>query len=232
MKGCKPRATPMENRLKLSKNNTDPPVDATKCRSLVGSLRYLVNTRPDLAFAVGKVSRYMDSPTTQHVTALKHILRYVAGTIGFGCCYKEDGDQTLIGYSDHLGVTGIAFFLGKGLITWASQKQKIVAQSSCEAEYIAEAYAASEGVWLSGLLADLKKEGPVVAKLKVDNKSAIALSKNQFSMTEAKEGRIIIEYVPTEKQLADILTKSLGRLKFVEMREKIGVLEVNPENVL
>uniref|UniRef100_A0A8R7R4R1 Reverse transcriptase Ty1/copia-type domain-containing protein n=1 Tax=Triticum urartu TaxID=4572 RepID=A0A8R7R4R1_TRIUA len=64
MEDCNPSQTPMEARLKLSKRSKAPTVDSTEYRSIVGSLRYLVNTRPDLAYSVGIVSRYMENPTT------------------------------------------------------------------------------------------------------------------------------------------------------------------------
>jgi hypothetical protein len=68
----------MESRLKLSKTGDGEPVDATFFRSIVGSLRYLVHTRPDITFAVGYVSRFMEAPTTTHLAAVKHLLRYTA----------------------------------------------------------------------------------------------------------------------------------------------------------
>jgi hypothetical protein len=67
--------------LKLRNNSIEPLVDATRYRSIVGSLRYLVNTRPDIAFAVGYVSRFLSEPHEEHMLAVKHILRYVAGTV-------------------------------------------------------------------------------------------------------------------------------------------------------
>jgi Reverse transcriptase (RNA-dependent DNA polymerase). len=84
LKDCNPCATPMEERLKLSRDSTAPSVDATEYRRLVGSLRYLVHTLPDLAFAVGFVSRFMERPTEEHMVAVKRILRYVAGTMEYG----------------------------------------------------------------------------------------------------------------------------------------------------
>jgi hypothetical protein len=79
--GCNPSHTPMEPRLKLSKQSAAPLVDPTMYRSIVGSLRYLVNSRPDLAYSVGYVSRFMEAPTTEHLVAVKRVLRYVAGTL-------------------------------------------------------------------------------------------------------------------------------------------------------
>jgi Reverse transcriptase (RNA-dependent DNA polymerase) len=85
MKDCNSTQIPMEPRLKLNKDSLEPPVDVTLYRSIVGSLRYLLHTRPDLAFSVGMVSRFMEKPTMEHMAAVKHILRYVKGTLNFGC---------------------------------------------------------------------------------------------------------------------------------------------------
>lgn len=96
---CNPVHAPMENRLKLSTSSTAPEVDATLYRSFVGSLRYLIHTRPDITFAVEYVSRFMEKPTTEHLNAVKHILRYIAGTLHFGCCYRKNhGDVVVTGY--------------------------------------------------------------------------------------------------------------------------------------
>lgn len=132
MMDCNACATPMEERLKLSRDSTAPPVDTAEYPRLIRSLRYLVNTRPDLAFSVGFMSRFMEQPTSKHMTAVKRILRYIAGTISFGCHYKRrtgEVEARLIGYndSDHAGVL---FFLGKSLVSWQSLKQRIVALSS------------------------------------------------------------------------------------------------------
>ena len=92
----------MEVRLKLSTKSTTPEVDASMYRSLVGSLRYLVHTRPDIAFAVGYVSRFMEKPQQEHLVAVKHLLRYIAGTVDYGIVYSKllSGDNRLTGYSD------------------------------------------------------------------------------------------------------------------------------------
>lgn len=74
MEDCYSVHVPMEPRLKLSKQSTNPPLDVTLYRSLVGSLRYLVHTRPDISFSMGMVSRYVEAPTTEHMSAVKHLL--------------------------------------------------------------------------------------------------------------------------------------------------------------
>jgi hypothetical protein len=119
----------MEPRFKLSKVSTAPP-DATEYRSIVGSLRYLVHTRPDIAYSVGYVSRFMEEPTTEHLAAVKRILRYIAGTRHFGCQYRRSsGHAALVGFSDsdmagdvdtRKSTTGVLFFFGQSLISWQS----------------------------------------------------------------------------------------------------------------
>lgn len=139
MAGCNPSQVPMEPRLKLSKVSTAAAVDPTFYRSIVVSLRYLVNSRPDLAYSVGYISRFMEAPTMEHMAAVKCVLRYVAGTLHFGCHYTR---KKLVGYSDsdlagdvdtQKSTTGVFIFLGNNLITWQSQKHRVVALSSCEA---------------------------------------------------------------------------------------------------
>jgi hypothetical protein len=247
--GCHPSHTPMEPRLKLSKQSAAPRVDPTMYRSIVGSLRYLVNSRPDLAYSVGYVSRFMEAPTTEHLAAVKRVLRYVAGTLQFGCCYRRKQEAQLVGYSDsdlagdvdtRKSTTGVVFFLGGNVITWQSQKQRVVALSSCEAEYIAGATAACQGVWLARLLAELKGEEAGTFSLNIDNQSAVALSKNPVFHDRSKhidvkyhyirecveENRVQLQSIGTVEQLADICTKALGRERFCELRSKLGVLHV------
>jgi hypothetical protein len=90
----------------------------------------------------------MESPNPEHWSAIKRIIRYVAGTTELGCKYVKGRSAVLLGYtdSDHAGdiekrksTTGVAFFLGDNLVTWSSQKQRVVSLSSCESEYIAAA---------------------------------------------------------------------------------------------
>jgi hypothetical protein len=180
---------------------------------------------------------------------MKRVLRYVAGTLHFGCHYKRKKDPQLVGYSDsdmagdidtRKSTSGILFFLGDNTITWQSQKQKIVALSSCEAEYIAASTGACQGMWLARLLAELKGEEANTVTLKIDNESAIALSKNPVFHDRSKhidiryhfirecveEDRVRLQSIGTTEQLADILTKALGRAHFCEMRSRISVVDV------
>ena len=241
----------MEALLKLTKACEASEVHPTTYCSLVGGLWYLVHTWPDIAFAVGYVSRYMERPREDHMAAVKHILRYIAGTVEFGLVFPRHGNKELhlVGFSDSdLGVdvddrkstTGIIFFLDDMPVEWQSQKQKVVALSSCEVEYIAGAGAACQTVWLTRLLKDVTGEAPQAPRLKMDNMSAIALSKNPVLHDRSKhidtkyhfirecvdKGDLLLEFASSQEQLADLMTKALGRSRFCELREKIGVVNL------
>ncbi|KAG6507176.1 hypothetical protein ZIOFF_032517 [Zingiber officinale] len=136
--------TPVECGVKLSKHDEEEKVDPTFFKSLVGSLRYLTCTRPDILYAVGLVSRYMEDPTTTHLKIAKRILRYIKGTIDFGLLYSTSNHFKLEGYSDsdwggdiddRKSTTGFVFFMGDTAFTWMSKKQPIITLSTCEAEY-------------------------------------------------------------------------------------------------
>jgi hypothetical protein len=193
----------------------------------------------------------MEAPREDHLITVKRMLRYVAGTQGHGLHYTkhEDGEPKLIGYSDadmagdidtHKSTSDIIFFLGGNPITWQVTKQKVVALSSCEEEYIAAAAVVCQGVWLARLLTDMIGTESGAPELLVDNQSAITLSKNPVFHERSKhidvryhyirecvdEGKIIIGYTATEEQLANILTKALRRVRFLELRDSIGVKAV------
>lgn len=98
---CNAVKFPMEHKLQLHADKTGTPVNSTQYKSMVGGLRYLVHTRPDIAYAVGIVSRYMERPTELHLSAVKRICRYVKGTLNYGLVYKRGrGNYILAGFSD------------------------------------------------------------------------------------------------------------------------------------
>ncbi|XP_066320119.1 secreted RxLR effector protein 161-like [Miscanthus floridulus] len=182
----------MEERLKLSHDSTTEEVDAMQYRCLVGSLRYLTYTWPDLAFSVGYVSRFMQRPMMKHQQATKRIIRYAVGTLDHSLYYPRcPGTAHFVGYSDsdHAGdidtsksMSRILFLLGKCLVSWQSVKQQVVALSSYEAEYIAASTASTQALWLARLLGDLLDRDTRAMELRMDSKSALALAKTPFSM--------------------------------------------------
>ncbi|KAJ9544829.1 hypothetical protein OSB04_024536 [Centaurea solstitialis] len=229
MLDCNSTKTPMEPKFSLSKDVDGVPVNASDYRRLVGCLRYLIHTRPDLAYTVGVVSRYMNTPKESHLKEVKHILRYVKGTLQLGLIYERGGDGKLIGFSDSShnmdrddgkGTTGTVFYFSNNSISWSSQKQRTVALSSCEVEFMAATAVACQ--------ADLTGWESSSVKLYIDNKSAIALMKNPVfhgrTILKCVERKlIVVEHVSGEEQLANILTKALHRVKFAEMRSLLGM---------
>ena len=171
-------------------------MNSTEYQSLIGSLRYLTHTRPDLLFSVGILSRYMENPSQEHYNGVKRVLRYVKGTEDSGLLYKQgESNAELIGYSnsdfagdcnDRKSTSGHIFFFGGMAVSWSSQKQSIVALSSCEAEYIAATTASCQAIWMNRLIEELIKNEQLKAKVTVDNQSAITLSKNPVHHSRTK----------------------------------------------
>lgn len=247
MEGCNPTKYPMEPKLQLDKDEKGKLVNPTELKSMVGGLRYLVHTRPDIAFVVRIVSRFMEKPMVTHLNAVKRILRYVKGTIHHGLVYSRSNgnnrltvfsDRDLAGQTDDRKSTGgMAFYLNESLITWVSQKQRCVALSSCEAEFMAATAAACQGIWLRNLLGHITDVCPGPVVLYIDNKSAIDLAKNpvfhgrskhidiryHFIRECVERGEVVIKHICSEEQRADILTKALSTVKFERMRKLLGV---------
>ncbi|XP_057510890.1 secreted RxLR effector protein 161-like [Actinidia eriantha] len=234
---CKPIATPMEANARLCSEVGKDLKDATMYRQIVGSLIYLTLTRPDIAYAVGVVSRFMQTPKKPHLEALRRILRYVKGTIDFGLLYKKGGACKLVGYCDanygedhdtRRSTTGYVFNLGSGAISWCSKRQPTVSLSTTEAEYRASAMAAQESTWLLQLMKDLHQPDDYAVILHCDNQSAICLAENpvfhartkhvevhyHFMREKVLQGEIKMCHVKTENQVADIFTKGLSNAKF------------------
>jgi hypothetical protein len=143
------------------------------------SLRYLVNTRSDIAFVVSYVSRFLSKPHEDHLIAVKHILCYVARTVNWGIHLKKGSGQIAqIVFSDsdfavdvinRKSTSRIFFFLDRSLVTWQSTKQNIVAQSISKAEYVAAANRTCQAIWLGRVLGELLGTEAFVPGLMVDN---------------------------------------------------------------
>lgn len=169
MLGCNDVHIPMDAGLKLSKAEEEQRVDERDYRRNIGCLRYLLHTRPDLAYSVGVLSRYMHDPRESHKAALKQVLRYLQGTLACGLVFSSKAQEGLVGYSDSSynvdpddgkSTTGHIFYLGGNPITWCSQKQEIVALSSCEAEFMAVTETAKQAIgYKTFLVKSLERRG-------------------------------------------------------------------------
>jgi transposase InsO family protein len=230
---CSSKAIPMSPTAELIKDSTNP-LDTNKFpySKLIGSLLYLGNsTRPDIAYAVGALARHMSAPTPVHWNAAMYLLRYVAGTPHLGICYYRDKGIGLKGYCDasfgddrssRRSTTGNVFLVAGGAISWSSKLQQTVAISTAESELQASCSATKEAKWLRKLFSDIGIDIGTV-QIGCDNQAAIALIKNpiasqrskhidiiyHFSRECAERGEVSFSYVPSELQLADIMTKAL-----------------------
>ena len=248
MEDCRPMSTPMITNLKKLVASESELVDPTLYRQLIGSLMYLVNTRPDISFAVNTLSQFMVEPRRVHWVAAKHVLRYLRGTVDYGLNYVQNDGVNLIGYTDsdwagsavdRKSTSGCCFSLGSAVVSWFSRKQKSVALSSTEAEYMAASQASCEAIWLRKLLFGLfgQKLQPTI--IHCDNQSCIKLSENpvfhdrskhieiryHFIRDYIQRGAVKLQYISTDEQVADILTKALQKGKFVFFRDKLGVVQ-------
>ncbi|KAF8054514.1 Retrovirus-related Pol polyprotein from transposon TNT 1-94 [Scenedesmus sp. PABB004] len=228
---CAPRDIPVSLGTKLTKDNGDPLEHvAYPYTSLVGALLYLsITVRPDIAFAVSALTRFMSCPTTVHWGVAKGVLRYLAGTTNIGIIYGGiKGSLDLNGMCDsdyaadldtRRSTTGYVFTLNGGAITWSSKKQQTVAASTTEAEYMAASAAVKEALWLRKLMSDLKFNIGAIDILS-DNQGAIKLLRNP----RVARGEVTFHYVPTADNIADALTKPLALSKFVACRTGMGMV--------
>lgn len=218
-------------------------------RQACGSLMYAATvSRPDVAYAVGELSKFMEKPNQSHVNAAKRVFRYLNHTKHIGITYGDsDTGTTLIGYTDadyardidtRRSTTGYAFKIGNGIITWRSQRQKTIALSTTEAEFMAICDGAKEAIWLRQLLKDIGCEQREATTLMIDNMSAIRLVQNPelhhrtkhidirlfFVRDVYQEGTIDVKHVESGNQLADAFTKPLATAAFQSNVMRLGMI--------
>lgn len=245
MQECNHVKTPMEKgaAIPMQSINTTQPY-----RELLGSLMYIMLcVRPDICYAVGYMGRHQKNPSDLHWQALKRIVRYLKGTSSTKLLFVRSEDtKQLTGFADadwasdpadRKSVSGYVFQVYGCTVSWASRKQQTVAMSSSEAEYGALSAATSEGLWLKGVLEDLKEmESEDQFTIFEDNRGCIAMSKNteckrvkhidvkhHFIRDHVASGTLAVEPIGTADQLADVFTKALDYGGFCVMRNKLGL---------
>lgn len=248
MEHCKPLNTPLNISEKLSINVGEKlgTEDSTRYRSVVGALQYLTLTRPDLSFPVNKVCQFLHAPTTEHWTAVKHILRYVQGTVDFGLRINKCASMLVSAFSDadwagsvddRRSTSGFCVFLGSNLISWSARKQATVSRSSTEAEYKAMANVTAEIIWVQVLLKELKLSSSPAATLWCDNLGATYLSANpvfhartkhievdyHFVRERVAQKLLDIRFISTYDQIADGFTKALTMSKLKEFHHNLNL---------
>ena len=186
VKTCK---TPVNPSLKLTKAKDDSTyIDGELYQSAVGKLIYpSTRMRPDIAFAVSNVAKFTVKPTEQQWRAMKHIIRYLAGTTNFGLLFTRNESTECTGYSDadwagdiddRKSTSGYLYLMSGAPVSWRSKKQSCITLSTAEAEYMSLTSAAQEVICLVCLLVELQKESITPAIIYEDNQSAICMTKN------------------------------------------------------
>jgi len=232
--------------------DTDEKIDTSQYQQIIGSLMYAMTlTRPDIAFVLGYLARYMSNPAVHHGHAAKELMRYLRSTIKQKLRFGPGGDKHFVIFtdadwasdkSDRKSVSGGVGIFHGGPFCWMSKKQKSVARSSCESEYIAQAMYAMQGQWTAQIFRDLGMseyigKNKTTVDMRGDNQGALALVKNphlherskhidvchHYIRDLAEKKRLEIEYVPTAEMPADGFTKPLARIAFGRFRGQLGV---------
>ncbi|GJY53499.1 retrovirus-related pol polyprotein from transposon TNT 1-94 [Tanacetum coccineum] len=222
-----PVDTPMVEKSKLDEDTQGKAVDPAYYRRMVGTLMYLIASRPDLTFVVCMCARYQAKPTEKHLHSVKRIFKYLRGTVNRGLCTSR-----------------CMQLLGDRLLSWSSKRQKSAAISSTEAEYIALSGCCAQVLWMRSQLTD---NGLGFNKIPMycDNKSVITLCCNNVQHSRSKhidirfhfikeqvENEVVeLYFVNTEYQLADIFTKALGRERTKFLINKLGMRSFTPETL-
>ena len=248
-----PVATPIDGYSSLTPSDaTEPRTNQREYQKRIGSLMYaMVATRPDIAYAVGKLSQYCQDSAAKHRAALDRIFRYLKKTTDLALLYDNSvgpisyadasyGDDV----SDRKSTYGNTLLIENAAVTWASKKQRTVASSIVEAEYVFMCQTGKNIVWATRWINELRlremlNNSPI--QLLGDNQGAISLIKNSehhsrikhidvqyhYVREIAKDGLIKSNYVPISDMIADILTKPIKPAIFLHFRNKLGLIKIS-----
>jgi hypothetical protein len=239
----------MQPQLQFHKSSGTLLTDPTTYRRLIGRLLYLTHSRPEISYAVSKLSQFLDAPTDAHMMAGLHVLKFLKNHPGQGLFFSSSSPLTLKGYSDsdwgacpdtRRSTTGFCFFIGTSLVSWKSKKQSVVSRSSSETEYRTLAKTTCEGQWLLYLLKDflIVHDSPII--IYCDNKSAMHIAANPVFHERTKHIEIdchvvrdkiqnnTVHLLPvtSKEQVADIFTKSLQPGPFHTLQSKLGTFDM------
>ena len=255
MANCNPVKSPCEPSVQLHKRTFDEEsADGELYRQMIGSLMFLAQyTRPDIAYAVSTLSQFNKDPSTHHIRAVKHLMRYIQGTKDLCIMFDCDVVTLPIGFSDasyannpddRKSTSGYVFFYANGIISFQCQKQSVVALSTMESEYMALSDAAKEAIFLLKLLRSLKIGIPHPFLINTDSQSALDHVKNNVKHSRTKHidvrhhfirdacssKQVTLEHVSAASQIADVLTKPLGPTKHAEALKMLKLFSFTPEN--
>lgn len=247
MENCKTASTPMDKNLHLERAHLDD-ITNEPYRQLIGCLMYSTQTtRPDLCASVGYFSRFQGNASDVHYTGAKRILRYIKGTADSKLVYQHQPTSSiLVGFADSdwggdkndgKSTSGFVFKVFGNTVSWLSQKQPTVSLSSTEAEYLALAKGICEAKWLRTLLVEIGFDIKEPTIIHEDNQSCIKIAessgehkrmkhinvKYNFIREAIENGEIRLKYLQSNEQIADIMTKGLGKILFEKHKKNLGL---------
>lgn len=240
-------STPLPTNLKLSTDVGVPLSEPTVYRKLVGRLLYLGITRPDLSYSIQHLSQFLSCPREPHLEAALHVVKYLKLTSDIGLFYASNSSLCLTAYSDadwngcqfsSRSLSAYCVYLGDNLVSWKTKKQKTVSKSSAESEYRSMSAAASELVWVAGILEDLNIHVPRPVTMFCDNRSAEFIAHNpafhektkhikrdyHYVREQVEDGFLTTVHVPSHLQHADLLTKALPTKQHQDLSFKLGLV--------
>ena len=256
MKDCSLGDTPVAKGDKFSltqcpKNNLEiEEMQKIPYTSAVGSLMYVqVCTRPDIAFIVGMLGRYMSNTGVYHWKTAKRVMRYLKRTKDFMLTYRRSDSLEIFGYSDSdftgrqdskRSTSGYVYMLSGGAISWRSAQHTLIASSTTTGEFVACYEASNHGIWLLNFVTGLHVVKGIERPLKLycDNNSAVLYSNNNRSSSKSKHidikflvvkervqnDQLSIEHIGTNSMIADSLTKGLPPKVFHQHTTNMGVI--------
>jgi hypothetical protein len=228
-----------------------PPVfsDVKEYGCMVGQLLYCaLSSRPDIAHACSVLARTLGRPQMRHTQQAKRCFKYLSGTrtlaLKFGGGPITDTITLGESYSDsdwagsvddRRSTTGYIIKINNDTCIWQSKKQATIALSSAEAEYMAVSAAVTEIIWVRSLLKELGFEQHQPSVLRCDNKPAIAIAnddahhartkhidiRHHFIRDHVRRGDVVVDWIPTAQNHADVLTKALSVEVFTRLRDAV-----------
>ena len=255
MADCNSTSTPMDSAavhdLMAAADSYQASLTLTRdYQSIIGGLMFAATcTRPDIAFAVNRLSRYCANPTEAHYAAAKRVLRYLAGTAHASLTYTGTAQQhpQLVGYSDadwaqdtddkRKSTSGYVFVMCGAAVSWQSKKQSTIALSTTEAELMAITSSMKELLWFRHHLSGLRLERTQPTTLLVDSQCAMDIANNSkisdrskhidvqhfFIREHIEAGTVSLRHIPSDQQAADALTKPLQRIAFKRCADLFGL---------